>query len=106
MSTMVQYSLKELAAYGYFDDEIVNPESVRVGLGSNKYLGVNGSEAVVYHVQQIRATESRYPDLAVLVLRNAIDPISPKMRPAMIFMDNLGRMDQETNENFTALAGE
>ena len=96
---------KEAAAFGYLPDEILSPDLVRVGLGSNIYVGAAGGSdavAVVNPVQQIRAAESPHPDLAVLVLSNGINPTLPNIRPAMIFMD--GHTDaMGSHDNFTAI---
>ena len=97
----------KLAPLGYRKDELVRPDQIRVGLGSTtdifSYKKVPQLETgVVYEVQEIRAAESHYPDLAVLVLRNAINPTLGNLRPAMIFMPNYTeRMRQ--GETFTAI---
>ena len=52
---------RKVAAYGYEQGEIFRPDQVRVGLGSNTRIGAEGSDAVVFRVQEIRTAESEYP---------------------------------------------
>ena len=52
---------REAAALGWDVDDIISPDQVRVGLGSNTRMGAQGSDAKVFHVQQIRAAEATYP---------------------------------------------
>ena len=79
---------KNAFAYGYKRYEILSPQNIRVGLGSAKHIGVHDPHRLIFSVQQIRAAESRRPDLAVLVLRDSINPTWPRVRPAMIFRDD------------------
>ena len=72
----------------------------RVGLGSTKLVGY-GSDWHTRGVQQVRAGERAWPDLAVLVLRNAVNPRLPNIRPAMIFRQNEGSMGP--GDGFTAV---
>ena len=73
-----------------------------MGLGSLDVITPERDTAArPYAVQQVRAGESRYPDLAVLVLRDAVNPRLPNIRPAMIFRQNEGSMG--AGDGFTAV---
>ena len=81
---------EEAAAFGYKEDELFSADWITVGLGSlyrlDKKDASGAPYATIFPVQQVRAAESPYPDLAVLILREAIDLASTNtIRPALIF---------------------
>ena len=89
-------------AYGYRTFEILRPENVRVGLGSTTRIQVPEPNRLVFAVQLIKADENERRDLAVLVLRDAINPSWPNVRPVMIFSNaSLGPM--MPGDRFTAV---
>ena len=85
MCTSLHSTPEENAPWGYKPTELVSQDQLRVGLGSLNLVGY-GREEDIYLVREIRAGESLLPNLAVLVLRNAINPTLPNIRPAMLFL--------------------
>ena len=90
-------------AYGYEHSEILSPENIKIGLGSTTWIGGRlADDRMIFSVQQIRAAESKNPDLAVLVLRDAINPTWPGLRPAMIFKEDF-LYTMSANHTFLAI---
>ena len=89
-------------AYGYRPNEILSAEYVTVAVGSitRNDPRLVDPKKMAGGVQQIRATDSEYPDLAVIVLRGAINPTLPNMRPVKM----LGNRDaMDPGDVFTAV---